>query len=763
MTEQHSTYILAYHPSNGEEFGKLEKAFKKAGFHLLPLKVDIQKEPGDFSRLISQCTSPVILLLSDNLLKSVEGMYQLPGVWSLMRKSGKNVSMISAGRNIDPESGQLQQIKTDFTRMSGVIRYINWWQDKYLDERAFNSNGASGNAKEERLKAIKAVSTEIGDFLKMIKEDSPLDFEDVIDSNLILYFEKIGHEKFVQEYWHQTAIEAEEEQKIASDPAEENILIESESDKPVVSNTNPVEPIGMHVANETTDLLVKAREIKNREGLANALSFLQPYYNNPDYKEKVGFLFLLYATKSGADKAEILRELESYLGKYHEDGKAHYLAGELHEKNRHFEAALHHYKSAREADKNLLLIDYRLAITYLKMDGGNLKKAKKYLKKSLKRHPEHLDSMYLLGELYAREGSLKKARNCFEKVLQLDPIHHFAHYDLALIEFELKNFEKARHHYHLSCGLNPEFKTKENDKAFGMSVPSETSIEKTGLESEEEEIPEVPEAIDVKPEMNSKNKKIVLITGATSGIGRATAYKFAQHGYNLILTGRRMDRLESIGFLIKAEFNIPVLLLNFDVRDLEATQQALDSLSDDWKNIDILVNNAGLAKGLAPIHEGSFEHWETMIDTNIKGLLYMTRLITPGMVERKTGHIINVCSTAGKEVYPNGNVYCGTKHAVDALTKAMRLDLVHYNIKVGQVSPGHVEETEFAKVRFDGDEEKAKIYNEFIPLSSKDVAEAIFFMATRPAHVNIQDILLMGTQQASSNLIVKSGRDVFKD
>ncbi|MEZ4981803.1 MAG: hypothetical protein R2769_09495 [Saprospiraceae bacterium] len=385
MTEQHSTYILAYHPSNGEEFGKLEKAFKQAGFQLLPLKVDNQKEAGDFSRLISQCTSPVILLLSDNLLKSVEGMYQLPGVWSFMRKSGKNVSMISAGRNIDPESGQLQEVRTDFTRMSGVIRYINWWQDKYLDERAFNSNGSSGEAKEDRLKAIKVVSTEIGDFLKMIKEDSPLDFEDVIDSNLILYFEKIGDESFVREYWHQTAIEAEEEQKIAAEAEDPNL--EPKQEQKVEADFQPLENSEEDKEQEgieLTDILMKAREIKNTEGLANALSFLQPYYKNPDYQEEVGFLFLLYATKSGADKSEILRELESYLGKYPKDAKAHYLAGELHEKNRHIEAALHHYKSAREADKELLLIDYRLAITNLKMDEGNFKKAKKHLKKSLK-------------------------------------------------------------------------------------------------------------------------------------------------------------------------------------------------------------------------------------------------------------------------------------------------------------------------------------------------------------------------------------------
>lgn len=185
----------------------------------------------------------------------------------------------------------------------------------------------------------------------------------------------------------------------------------------------------------------------------------------------------------------------------------------------------------------------------------------------------------------------------------------------------------------------------------------------------------------------------------------------------------------------------------------------MDSLPEEWQAIDVLVNNAGKAKGLSPIHEGKLEHWEEMIDTNIKGLLYMTRVIAPGMVARETGHIINVGSIAGKEIYPNGNVYCASKAAVDALTAGMRLDLHKFNIRVSQVSPGHVEETEFALVRFDGDAERAQIYKDFQPLKASDVAEVIYFQASRPAHVNIQDVVLYGTQQASATVINRSGRN----
>ncbi len=249
--------------------------------------------------------------------------------------------------------------------------------------------------------------------------------------------------------------------------------------------------------------------------------------------------------------------------------------------------------------------------------------------------------------------------------------------------------------------------------------------------------------------------KCVLITGAASGIGLATAREFAAHGYDLILTARREERLQEVRDELIAAHGIEVTTLCFDIRH---QPECADAVAQIKRPVDVLINNAGLARGLDFIHEGNLEHWEQMIDTNVKGLLYMTRLISPGMVERKSGHIINLCSTAGKEIYPKGNVYCATKFAVEALTKAIRADLYTYGIRVSQVAPGHVEETEFARVRFDWDTQKASIYNDFNPLTSKDVAEAIYFIASRPPHVNVQDILMMGTQQAGSMMVDRSGR-----
>jgi len=256
--------------------------------------------------------------------------------------------------------------------------------------------------------------------------------------------------------------------------------------------------------------------------------------------------------------------------------------------------------------------------------------------------------------------------------------------------------------------------------------------------------------------------KKAMITGATSGIGKATATLYAKRGYDIIITGRRTDRLQELRQKLKRKYAVRVKALNFDIRNKEATKKAFKSLDKSWKKIDILINNAGLAKGLAPIHKGNTEDWDQMIDTNVKGLLYISRLVTPGMVKRKKGHIINVCSTAGHEVYPNGNVYCASKHAVEALTRSMRIDLHKHGIRVSQVSPGHVEQTEFALVRYNGDKNKAKIYEDFTPLNSKDVADVIYFISTRPSHVSVQDIILMGTQQANSLHINRSGRKEVK-
>lgn len=250
--------------------------------------------------------------------------------------------------------------------------------------------------------------------------------------------------------------------------------------------------------------------------------------------------------------------------------------------------------------------------------------------------------------------------------------------------------------------------------------------------------------------------KVILITGATSGFGEASAHLFAKNNWDIIITGRRKERLEKLKAELKSNFNIDVLSICFDVRNLDEVKTAILSLQDKWKKIDVLLNNAGLAAGRGPIQEGLYDDWEQMIDTNVKGLLYMIREVSPLMIPRKEGHIINVASLAGWESYGGGNVYCGTKHAVRSITRSARIDLLPYNIKVSVISPGAAE-TEFSLIRFKGDEEKASaVYDGYQPLKAEDVANSIYFMATQPAHVNIEEIFILPTAQATATITHKS-------
>jgi 3-hydroxy acid dehydrogenase / malonic semialdehyde reductase len=243
--------------------------------------------------------------------------------------------------------------------------------------------------------------------------------------------------------------------------------------------------------------------------------------------------------------------------------------------------------------------------------------------------------------------------------------------------------------------------------------------------------------------------RLALITGATSGIGQATAIRLARENFDLIITGRRNDRLQALKVQLEQNHSIRVEALCFDIRKKDEVDKAFNQIKFP-ENIDVLINNAGLASGLSPIHQGSLDDWEKMVDTNIKGLLYISRLITPLMVKQKRGHVVNIGSIAGKQVYANGNVYCASKFAVDAITQGMRTDLVPFGIKVSQIAPGAVE-TEFSLVRFHGNKEKAdNVYIGFEPLMAEDIADAIHYILTRPAHVTINDLLIMPTAQASA-------------
>lgn len=438
-----------------------------------------------------------------------------------------------------------------------------------------------------------------------------------------------------------------------------------------------------------------------------------------------------------------------------------------------------YYEKALELDKNNPDLQYRLGLLIATKFPDLQDQAAEYFKQSLKTDDTNPDAHYRYGLILDEHFKKpKKAMRHFEITAELQPDHLFVNYDLALIHYRFGSFKKAAEYYNIACTINPELKSVINDQAFLAPQENEEILDIStdlddifkDLDNDANQTIELQKIVDspsietpipakaTQPRKNENFEKVVLITGATSGIGKATASLFAQNGFRVILTGRRAERLAALKEEFENKFPTEIETLVFDVRKIDDAQAAIASLSENWNSIDILINNAGLAKGFDPIHEGKLEDWNTMIDTNVKGLLYMTRFISPSMVARRKGHIINVCSTAGHEAYPKGNVYCATKHAVDALTKGMRLDLYKHGLRVSQVSPAHVEETEFAKVRFDGDEERAKIYEDFKPLSSADVANTIYFIATQPDHVNIQDVMLMGKQQANSQNVDRSGR-----
>ncbi|MEM6965497.1 MAG: SDR family NAD(P)-dependent oxidoreductase [Bacteroidota bacterium] len=467
------------------------------------------------------------------------------------------------------------------------------------------------------------------------------------------------------------------------------------------------------------------------------------------------------------------RELEKVVQLDQENVEAYVRLAILAEKNNDYLLARNYFEKALEIEPNNSNLYFRLGALVSTHFPSMQDQAAIYLKQAIKTDSSNAEAHYRYGLILDEHlGKPKKALRQFEITWELQPDHPFVNYDLALMYYRFGDFKKAAKYYQKACAINPEFKTETNDKAFlgALKLKNKQAAKKkkkkvqremdhpvATLNEAKEETTPTPTTKTSVPK-NENFEKVVMVTGATSGIGKATATLFAKNGYRVIITGRRSDRLATLKETFEEKFPTEIHPLAFDVRNYEAGQTALATLGDDWKSIDILINNAGLARGFDPIHEGKLDDWETMIDTNVKGLLYLTRLVSPNMVSRRRGHIINVCSTAGHEVYPNGNVYCATKHAVDALTKGMRLDLYRHGLRVSQVSPAHVEATEFARVRFDWDTERAKIYEDFQPLTSEDVANTIYFIATQPEHVNIQDVLMMGKQQANSINIDRSGR-----
>jgi len=789
-------FVLAYCNENYSIAKQLEDDLGKAGIRFDHYSCESGKNHKLAKELV-KTTSTIFLLISDNFLKSTNCMNDALQMLNTCLAQKRIQPIIIDGEFYNKNTSSFQRFPTEFSRISDLIKYMNHWQEHYLKMRKNKVNVSEKQevAYNKELKRVRTISAEIGEFLRVLRETEYWNNDDLAENYYEWFFDRIGKQDLLVKY--KSSFSSDHLGMKNQSVVNENVSTDKGSNTPLNPSTlseSELTPAELELEEKkqktydiiadifdqdadetedgTPDDVIDFNEINDNTTWNKTGNIKDPiaFDDEQDFFNKIAHLI-----ESEEDHLAI-KQLDLFLNQHPDSGSAYLWLARISINDEDFNLAKSHYEKAIELDNTnpQSLTEYGSLIFHHFKDQPKL--ASKAFKKAIALDGNNIDANYfyalLLTEVIAKP---KKAIRFFERTLELNPTHPFANYDLAFLYYNQKEKIKAAKHYEFAFTINPELRVPENDKAFWYDdylIQKKEDLEQQKSQSKktkkkkrlkkdftepEIEMTDEPENY-MKDVVEQARQKTVLITGATSGIGKATADIFAENGYRIIITGRREDRLQEMKAQYLNKFNTEVHCLTFDVRNWDESQKRIESLPEEWQEIDLLINNAGLAKGYAPVHEGDLSHWETMIDTNIKGLLYMTRLITPSMVKRKQGQIINICSSAGHEVYPNGNVYCATKHAVDALTKGLRLELHKHGIRVSQVSPGHVEETEFAAVRFDGDLDRAAIYNDFQPLKSSDVADAIYYMATRPQHVTIQDIILMGTQQASNIFIDRSGR-----
>ncbi|PSR12685.1 MAG: hypothetical protein DA408_06435 [Bacteroidetes bacterium] len=801
MQKNHSKIALAYCADNQAYADQIQQELAPvADFQMVAISRD---QGTSLTQTLAAFTGPIVLLLSDNFLRSTKCMEQ--GLTMLNTHQNRILPVVIPGYQVQ-EDGSKEVVETSFERVSDIIQYINFWQDRYLDLRRQKREDPDldNPGFSEHLRIVRDISGEAGEHIRLLRGMLHLDWQEFTykDYEQLFIFldeEELGAEFHAQRSAGKPTTTPEEEQATPSQQPQPQPQLEEEppvniADIPGIGMlpreeelSQPAVPQEVAAAGEekaaspvTTDtesqaedldqLIQKAWRLVDHDAAATGLNLLETALDQYPGSEQLRYHYALVLTQEDQTDAA-MAQVELILQNHPDDQDALFLAGELADIQGDGQQAKRYYQRVLSVNEDYAEAWYQLGNLVLTYEPTAAEEAVGYFKKAIKLDDSYSDAYYRLGVLYRDNlANPEKALKYLEKTIATDSTHPLAQYDLALLYHQHGEFKKAYQAYLAAIQINPEVKTPENDTAFSMMA------QKTDLQQEQntlqalkdniqhlEELIRHREEIENLPPEKEGAGKYVLITGATAGIGRATAEKFAEAGYRLIITGRRQERLTALKASWEAEYGTEVYTLSFDVRNPAAVFAAIEQLPAAWKNIDILVNNAGKAKGFDPIHTGQIPHWEEMIDTNIKGLLYLTRAVSPGMVARGQGHIINIASTAGKEVYPNGNVYCATKFAVDALTKAMRLDLHTYGIRVSQVCPAAVEETEFALVRFDGDSERAKIYEGFQPLRARDVAATIYFIAQQPPHVNILDVVVQATQQASSTVIDRSGREKYQE
>lgn len=809
-----SPVALAYSSHDRDLALDLETDLKGI-LHFRHFSVDDQSESQPLSDTINEFSGYLFLLVSDNFLRNPNCMLHANRLLTSGMREAKAI-LISSTR-YDEQIGETVEVETKLARQSDIMHYINHWQARYLDLRRQRKEleAEIGPQFSEYLTKIGDVSGQVNDFLHYLKDSMPLRWAEFQANHYQQLFLFIEDQRAWREFSSNRTLPTKDEvdevdevditeipgmdllaktaptvltdedeleevlPPVSAPPTSVEASFEGEEEDDFVEESDREESEDQEENAEAATFIRRAWMLAERGNVKEALDLVESGREAMPESKELHYHHALLLALEANDPASARQQLATLIAVSPDYPDALFLSGELYLAEENYAKAREAWEQVTDIAPNYPELNHQLGLLIADHFPEDAFDAATYLRKATKENSDDAELYFRYALLMASELERpEKAIKLLNKAISLAPRYAEAHYELALLHHQQGEYLDARTAYQRAVQLDASFATPENEQAFILPIRKQpslmTELESGALSALKENIAQLEKLIHERDheaqlaaeqaKVESLNNrpgagKIIFISGATSGIGLATARKFASKGYNLVITGRRMDRLEELQQELVEAHQVKVHSLNFDVRDRAAVANAVDSLPTDWANIDILLNNAGKAKGFDPIHKGDLDHWDEMIDTNLKGLLYLTRAISPRMVERGNGLIINLCSTAGKEVYLNGNVYCATKHAVDALTSAMRLDLVNHGVRVGQVCPAHVEETEFALVRFDGDAQRAeKVYENFQPLTSTDVAETIYFMAAQPAHVNILDVVLQGKQQASSSYIDRSGR-----
>ncbi|BDS09815.1 SDR family oxidoreductase [Aureispira anguillae] len=781
---QKQTVYVFFSEANSIEANQIITDLKKANVNCIIDLPTVEK----VEHITQNKEATGLLLVSDNYLKSIDETRHLDQLLA-EEYTDQLIPILTHGRR--PKNGAVDQVEvypTQIQTLNNVMYYRDFWYEEWIALRKKSKNATSEEREElDELKEIaKKMSVgSISTFIRKINNIPTVDWDDFCANDYQVFFDKTGLDKTALKEQEENVVENEfvdetpqeeiskeletptveqEEVVVAAAPIvgteenkeeqEEIPAIEEEIDEEILEEIEEEVTAFVEETNTIEEELSEEEEPLELEEAVVA-EMLEEVVEQEEEQEAIveqeeEAPFSLEGLEN-LEEVDADAILEQYTIDEVEDVDILFHIAESQAEDGEFDEARHCYERILKIDPYNGRALIWLARLLTRHYEDEILEAAQMYRKAIMVNDENA-GLYYEYALVQKDHfqAYNKASDSFREALLIDSSYEDAYLGLAQCQREMGMLDQAKANYLQACVLDaPRFQTTENDDYFGVirmvEAVEEEEIDATVLE--EREYPASPNA-----------NTVVMVTGASSGIGRAIAGQFIMGGYKVIITGRRTERLNDFKEMMEEHLEeAQIHTLSFDVGDLDAVKAAVDSLPEGWADIDILINNAGLAKGFAPVHEGNVEHWETMIDTNIKGLLYMSRVITPEMVKRQKGHVINLGSVAGTQVYAGGGVYCATKAAVDSLTRSMRLDLYEHNIKVTSVSPGHVDATEFATVRYE-DSDKAKIYEDFKPLSAKDVADTVYYIATRPEHVNIQDVLMFGTQQASVRDVNRSGR-----